>query len=660
MSVLDDWKNYDPKTGVGDPSTPLSAARMIALGAAIKAEVAQAETFKNQAEAAAEQAQAPTDAGMAAALDDAESQVRAALARVSGMQLSVRSKGALGDGTTDDGDAIQAAIDTLEMLGGGVVLLDGAGHFVTKRTLDLKSNVILRGDRASTLDYSQVPKAGSARIGIRARGTVGTPVPVTTAVNRGGLTVQVTSSDTAPPGTWVVLGTSGSNHYPYGGSTLVDRGEIKQVRSAGPTSLGFEQALYDRYDPAHGAFIAPVDMIENVAVENLRIVGTGLPGEGDRAIQLEYVNGFRVTGCDIERTDVYCVQLSCAIRGSVIDNTMRGVHYDGVTGSVFYAVSIMNACQWLRVVANHAEQVRHHTTVSANSQGQGYWGMPRFVEVIANTAQNMMVAGGGRSWAYEHHGFGDGIVFAYNIADGCYGGFVTRGPGVTFEGNIVRNWWQHAIEVHAQTVDARNIIIRANQVSDRIIAGGGATNPAAIRIQLDNAATVRNVVVEHNVLEVDATAFDGHGGIYATGTIDADLTIEANKLAWVGSGTAPSWLIRSTLPGTAVNRNRIRGDVRYGIRLDGAESEACDNTLVRPTQDAANGDLVYVNAPGCIVQGNRSRRTRYAVRSSALATGLALHSNIGQSNVDPFSLGTTTGLNAKANVWMGGTTAVNN
>lgn len=658
MSVLDDWKNYDPKTGVGDPSTPLSAARMIALGAAIKAEVAQAETFKNQAEAAAEQAQAPTDAGMAAALDDAESQVRAALARVSGMQLSVRSKGALGDGTTDDGDAIQATIDTLEMLGGGVALLDGAGHFVTKRTLDLKSNVILRGDRASTLDYSQVPKAGSARIGIRARGTVGTPVPVTTAVNRGGLTVQVTSSDTAPPGTWVMLGTSGSNHYPYGGSTLVDRGEIKRVRSTTGTSLGFEQALYDRYDPAHGAFIAPIDMIENIAIENLRIVGTGLPGEGDRAIQLEYVNGFRVTGCDIERTDVYCVQLSCAIRGSVIDNTMRGVHYDGVTGAVFYAVSIMNACQWLRVVANHAEQVRHHTTVSANSQGQGYWGMPRFVEVFGNVAQNMMVAGGGRSWAFEHHGFGDGIVFAHNIADGCYGGFVTRGPGVTFEGNIVRNWWQHALEVHAQTVDARNIVLRNNQVSDRIVAGGGATDPCAIRVQLDAATTVRNVVVEGNTVEVDSTSSAVAGGLHASGSHSGGLTVRSNRFTWVGTGESPSWLVRTYAPGTIVKGNEIIGS-QYGIRITGAESDVVENHGYATAQKTI-GNLVYVDDVNCIVQGNRSRRLRYCVQSSATATGMVLTGNVGQSNADPFGLGTTSGLNAKVNAWQGGTTAVNN
>lgn len=599
-----------------------------------------------------------TDETVAFWLDSAGSQTRAAGARVFGAQVSARSMGAVGDGVANDGPAIQAAIDAVHVFGGGVVLLDGAGTFRTEQTIHLKSNVTLRGDGASTLDYSAVPKSGSARFGIRATGTVGSQTPLTTTAARGGTTVQVGSTAGFTAGAWVMLATSGVNHYPYGGSTLVDRGEIKRVRSTTGTSLGFEQANYDRYDIGHSPWVAPIAMVRNVAVENLRIMGSGVADAGDRAIQFDYVDGFHVRGCVIEATDVYCVQLNGAIRGDVSHNRMRGVHYDGTTGQVFYAVSVMNASQWIRVADNHAEQVRHLFVTSANSQGQGFWGMPRFITCIGNVAQNMQVAQSGRSWAFEHHGFGDAILIVGNIADGCYGGFCARGPGVTFEGNIVRNWWQNGLEIHAQTVDARNIIVRNNQVSDRIIAGGGATDPTAIRVSLDNATTVRNVVVEGNVVEVDTTSASVAGGLHATGTHAEGLSVRGNRFTWVGSGEAPSWLVRTFAPGTIVKGNEIIGS-QYGIRVTGADSDVVENHGYVTAQKAI-GNLVYVDAANCIVQGNRSRRMRYCVQSAATATGVVLTGNVGQSDADPFGLGTTTGLNAKVNAWQGGTTAVNN
>lgn len=570
----------------------------------------------------------------------------------------VKSMGAVGDGSTDDAPAIQGAIDSIAANGGGVLNFP-QGTYRILTSLELRSNVTLRGDGSATIDYSQAAMSGSARFGIRATGTVGTPQTLAANAVRGGLTAPLVSAEGISVGDWVLLGTTGSNPYPYGGSTLVDRGEIKKVRTVTETpSLGFEQAFYDRYDMADAAFVAPLDMVSNVAIEGLRLVGSDTPDAGDRAIQFDYVDGFRIVGNVIEGTDIYCVQLNCSIRGEVSLNRMRGVYYDGTTGQVFYAVSVMNASQWVRVEGNHAEQVRHMFVTSANSRGQGYWGMPRFITCVGNVAQNMQVAQTGRSWAYEHHGFGDAVLIADNVADGCYGGFATRGPGVTFANNIVRNWWQNALEIHAETVDARNIIITGNQVSDRIVGGGGATDPCTIKVNLSAATTVHNVVIEGNVCEVDATSSSVSGGLYATGTHSGGLAIRDNRFTWVDSGEAASWLVRTFAPGTVISGNEVIGS-QYGIRASGADSDVIDNHGFAVAQKTV-GNLVYVDGVDCVVQGNRARRMRYCVQSGAGATGMVLTGNVGQSNAEPFGLGTTTGLNAKVNAWQGGSTSVNN
>lgn len=650
-----EWKNLP------DTSTPLDAGTLNAMQGYVRTQAEAAATSATAAAQSAAEAAAPTDTTVANLLGSEESATRVALDALletagGGYVLAVANE-MTPDGVTDCGPALNALTASVAALGGGAILLtatDDGAVYLTKETIDLPSNVRLLGDGVATLDYSQAVRVGLTRTGIRAAGTVGTSTLLTADATKGAATVAVTSAAGISVGDWVQVG-SGA-HYPYGGDVDVDRGEIKRVRAIDGTTLTLEQPLYDDYATTDSAFVAPLTMVENVAVENLRIVGSATAAAQDRAIELRYVDGFRVTGCTITGADIYCVHLSSAIRGSVIDNRMRGVHYDGVTGGIFYAVSVMNSCQWVRVNSNHAEQVRHHTTISSNGGGQGFWGYPRFVTVVGNVAQNMQGTSPGRSWAFEHHGFGDGIVIASNVADGCYGGFCTRGPGVTFEGNVVRSWYQHALEIHSQTVDARNIIIRGNQVSDRV---PGATNPVAIKIVLDAATTVRNVVVEGNVLEVDSTGSEVRGGIHATGTIEGGLTIERNLIAWVGDATATSWLVQSALPGTVMDDNRIVGDVRYGIRASGARSEVSWNRMVAASQQTI-GEAVYVEAADCVVQGNRSRLTRYTVRTPSAATGLILHSNIGESSGDPFSLGTTTGLDAKVNVWKGGTTAVNN
>jgi len=82
------WVDYDPKTGIGDPSTPSSAASLNRITAEVASEV----------EERIARARVLTQA--------ADSATYAALTN-----LDVRTFGAVGNGTTDDTAAIQAAID---------------------------------------------------------------------------------------------------------------------------------------------------------------------------------------------------------------------------------------------------------------------------------------------------------------------------------------------------------------------------------------------------------------------------------------------------------------------------------------------------------------------------------------------------------------------
>jgi len=69
-----------------------------------------------------------------------------------GQQFNVRAYGAKGDGTTDDGAAIQLAINTAFQLGGGKVLISG-GVYAIGATITLESNVVVEFAPGATVKW---------------------------------------------------------------------------------------------------------------------------------------------------------------------------------------------------------------------------------------------------------------------------------------------------------------------------------------------------------------------------------------------------------------------------------------------------------------------------------------------------------------------------
>ena len=552
--------------------------------------------------------------------------------------------GAKGDGVTDDTAAIQAAITAAAAVGTAAsrarVEFGGAGNvYKLTATLSLVSNVEFHGNGA-TIDMSAAAKTGSIRYGIRGLGSVGTQLAATADITKGLYQVSLSAPNAATlaVGDWVQIGTTNtSDVYGYLASGVpsgqVARGEIKRVLSVSGTTVTFEQALYDNYTVANGAFVAKLTHVSNTRIKGIRLVSNNTDGDGSQGIALDYCHNFKITHCEFEGIDVQAIVTNSSIRGDISHNDFRGVHFDGVTGFNYYAIYNGDCCQWIRVHANYAEQVRHLWVCGGRGRGQGYYGAPRFLTVTGNVAQNMQGGSSAHSWAYEHHGVGEGIIVANNVADSCYGGFVTRGPGVSFVNNIVRNWYDHAIEIHNDTVDARQILIAGNEISDVTSDGGGATNARAIYVDLTNATTIENVVIRNNVIRVNRTQ---DIPVYTVGSVSApSLVIESNDIYCTTGMTG--YVVQVRQSNAKILRNRIY-ETTNGIRPFAADCIVDGNEFYNAADPGSGGAAIWVDQARTVVRNNHGRNVFRGIYVTTGADGSIVQNNQFEAHTDDLAL----------------------
>ena len=106
------WKNYDPTTGVGDPSTPVSAPTLNAREAKYKEVYEAAQGFADVAQAAAEEATAPTDTAVAELLT------------TTGTETNTAARSLL----SNSFDKRAISLSRLPVNGSGIISYNGAAH----------------------------------------------------------------------------------------------------------------------------------------------------------------------------------------------------------------------------------------------------------------------------------------------------------------------------------------------------------------------------------------------------------------------------------------------------------------------------------------------------------------------------------------------------
>lgn len=558
-------------------------------------------------------------------------------ARVSG-EIHVSEFGLVGDGT-DETTKVQNAITTAASQR-KVLVGDRMKTYKITSQINGASNCYVKDLR---LDASAM--TGTKHALVFAGTQLSTGLLGFNAV-AGSYLVRMQAGQAAPfsPGDWALLTVENTSVYPGSG---VARGEWVQIRSKGGDDITITTPLVQSYSTANVAYLRKYNMPENIVLDNVRVVGSNTHSAQERGICFRFAKDFEVKNCVVEGIDHYALELYHSIRFAVHHNRFRNPYYDGTNGAIFYAIALLNACQYFIVHNNYASQTRHLAVTTGFTGGGGAWGQCMFGIIHDNVAEDCMSGGTGRSYAYEMHGTGQHLLWANNIANGCHSfmrieggsdsqiigggcnGYGFQGIIIGGAGQTVRNVDIRGVHLKTYTGEVGGLAagirieystLMENLTIDGVKMDGAAVAGTGAAISIGGAATSRNNRIKN--LQASAGTVESAGAAVVTASSVTGFSFEGCDLfGWRNGYQFPSGTSKLVVKGGTVenfaaadtgwgvysngDRNIIQGvhirNLNTAMRFDAASTNnlAVNNTItdciIAPPSNAGTGNTVTPN-----------------------------------------------------------------
>lgn len=552
--------------------------------------------------------------------------------------VSAKDFGAVGNGIADDTTALQNAINYAKSI--GAVLDLGGAQYTYKITSALigGSNLSIAGNGA-TINMSAISTGEKTAI-VCAGNYVG-GIAITSGASENSYTINVGNTSAFAVGDYVQV--DSDDIYPYGnGSYNVAKGEIHRIRSiVANTSITFSTPLVDTYSTS--PFVRPISWVNNVNIKGVKFIGLDTPATGQRGIALRYVKNFDISENDFSAQDTYQVECSSSIIGSINKNRFTGVYYDGVTGTIFYGIAVVDCSQWVEIAGNIGNKVRHLVVTICRSSGQGFYGQPHFINIHHNISYDSMAGGGGRSYAYEQHGFGRFVVWDANQAHGCYAGFnIDGGSDNAFINNQITGYGYQGVIVGEAGTKTRNLLVANNTIDNYT---GEVTSGLPCGIRLEVSDEMSGITIQDNVL-TNCTSIAlpnvGQGMSIGTSTVMRDVLFKNNKMTTrLGVENAGTYAIN-----TAHNmKARFIGNEclgwRNGIAIFGNSCQV-EGGSIRNFAVGGTGIGLYSNADRTIFKNVHLENIYTAFRLDTNSTNclVTLNTMTGVTVTTPSNIGT--------------------
>lgn len=512
----------------------------------------------------------------------------AELARESGQVIHASDFGLTGDGS-DETAKVQAAV-TAAATQGKTLIGDRTKTYRITSQINGASNCHIED---LYLDASALTGTKHALV---FAGALGDSSLLTANAPVNSFSVSVANGAMFAVGEWVLL-TINTAYYPFP-TYNVAKGEWVQIRSISGNVLTFTTPTIEWYTVTNGGAVRKCNFVENVRLKNVRVKGSAVPNSNERGICFRFARFFEVDGCVLENLDQYALELDSCLKFSVHHCRFRGTFYNGITGMIFYSIVLIDACQYFTVHDNHGSRTRHLVVTTAFSAGGGRWGQAMFGIIHDNVVEDCMAGGEGRSYAYEVHGTGRNLLWANNIANGCYAFMrIEGGSDIQVIGGGCNGYAHQGLIIggEGQTLQRVQIAnVRLSNYTGEVTTG----LPAGIRVEVSallSDISLDGISITHAVKSNVGEAISCGGAVrnFRLSNIQASTgDVESTGAAVATSAQASGYLFENCSlfgwrSGYVVNGSRIvvkggrvdnfaAGDTGWGYYSNGAKN-ICQN-----------------------------------------------------------------------------------
>lgn len=513
---------------------------------------------------------------------------------------NVHGFGAVGDGTTDDTTAINAAIDFAETSGGEVFLPPGT-YLISAALSVASSNVRIRGaGRGLTTIKMAATFIDSDASAISVyNSTYGTSQALSFDGNSGDQFVTVSATTGISAGDWVLV--RSLKVADTESSTNKFCGELQKIQAVDATTgvLTFYGYLADTYTTAQSASVLKVTMLTGIGITGLTVThaASAAPLISSPAILVRNCLGAVID--DVEVRDVFNTGIdtwSCvdsAVRKCSVSNVQAGS-----SQTVYYGVWVSGASRGVTIADCAFDRTRHsvamgtHTNAGSNTLStDAREGIQRNITVSRAHSSASTTA------HYDVHQPADGVTFVDCKAIGAWPqgapdstqwksavyGFQSRAKRVAFIGCVVEQ-------------ASGGVLLFGPALADNVISNCVIRDvkQAGVQTQLASAITSGAATVPLR----DATGFTSSGTVTIAGSSVTYSGVSSNTLT--GCSGAPT-----ASAGQGVYQ--LVANTGNGIELD----TTCTGTGVL----IEGCEIIETTASGIKGQGNQSRVT---VRNTTL------------------------------------------
>ena len=302
------------------------------------------------------------------AVTAAEDSVNVQISKASGINIVTAEDGTVIYKGSDDADAIEAAMDSIES---GVIFL-GEGTYSIDRTLGLKSDISFVGTDGTVINCDSSPAFDTGKGGYSS-----STISLASNANSGDTKIKLSSVSGLKVGDYIKISDDFTVSYQ---EKLYKNGELAEIVSIDGTTITLDQALYDDYTVARNAKVRKISMFKNISFENLDFVGYGMDTTST-ALSFYGTKNVTLKNCELEDFGTRGINLFDCLDCTFEGNTFKRIYKAGLG----YGIAITNACDNI-VIQNNSflEKGRHYVAIVASRGGVTTDGFTRHVDILNN------------------------------------------------------------------------------------------------------------------------------------------------------------------------------------------------------------------------------------------------------------------------------------